>query len=457
MRARVWLLPIVLLTLVAACAPKAVVVPVVSAPKYPDFVEPTVPRELTATAAAENQSRAWRFLQAGDFKNAEREIAAALKTAPSFHPAEATGGYVELAQKDYRNAITRFDRALNIRSDYVPALVGKGQALAALNRDAEAIEVFQQALNIDKSLTDVQRRLEVVKLRTVQREVGNARQAAKNGKTDDAIRAYQSAIASSPESAFLYRELAGIERAAGNNDAALGHYRQANALEPDAASLVAMAELLAARDEFDLALKAYDDALALDPNPTVQEARAAIRDQAEYAKLPAEYRAIEQATQITRADLAALIGQRLEPLLAVTRPRDVGVITDIRGHWAERWILSVARAGVMDPFDNHTFQPRAVVRRIDFAQAITRLLAKIAVVSPTEARRWRDARGRFTDITASHLAYPAASAAIASGVMRASPDGAFEPSRLVTGAEAIEALGRLSAMTAGTRAASDRR
>jgi tetratricopeptide (TPR) repeat protein len=291
----------------------------------------------------------------------------------------------------------------------------------------------------------------------VQREVSSARQAAKSGKTDDATRAYQAAIASSPDSAFLYRELAAIERGAGNNDAALGHYRQANALEPDAASLVAMAELLAGRDEYALALQAYDDALAIDADPKVEEARNAIREKAEYAKLPAEFRAIEQATQINRADLAALIGQRLEPLLAVTRPRDIGVITDIRGHWAERWILSVARAGVMDAYDNHTFQPRGVVRRVDFAQAVTRLLAKVAVVAPAEARRWRDARGRFTDIGASHLAYPAASAAIASGVMSASADGAFEPSRFVTGAEAIEAFGRLSAMIAGTRAASEPR
>ena len=62
------------------------------------------------------------------------------------------------------------------------------------------------------------------------------------------------------------------------------------------------------------------------------------------------------------------------------------MITDIRGHWAESWILAVARAGVLDPFENHTFQPRTVVRRVDFAQAMTRLLAKVAVVSPAQAK-----------------------------------------------------------------------
>src|SRR5204863_2811237 len=96
---------------------------------------------------------------------------------------------------------------------------------------------------------------------------------------------------------------------------------------------------------------------------------------------------------------------------------------------------------------NHTFQPRTVVRRVDFAQAMTRLLAKAAILVPSQARAWTNARGRFTDIAAGHLAYPAASTAVAAGLMIATPDGSFQPSRVVSGAEAIDAIERLRAMT----------
>jgi hypothetical protein len=41
--------------------------------------------------------------------------------------------------------------------------------------------------------------------------------------------------------------------------------------------------------------------------------------------------------------------------------------------------------------------------------------------------------------------------------MQMAADGSFEPSRPVTGAEAIESLSRLGEMTAGTRAAGERR
>ena len=50
-------------------------------------------------------------------------------------------------------------------------------------------------------------------------------------------------------------------------------------------------------------------------------------------------------------------------------------MTDTRGYWAEPWITQVARAGVIEPFPNHTFQPRTLLRRADLATAVSRLVA----------------------------------------------------------------------------------
>jgi tetratricopeptide (TPR) repeat protein len=438
-----------IVTLASGCAHRtpAVGVPIVTTPRFPDFVKPTVPAELALNQAGANHERAWQFLQAGDLRNADREVAAALKSAPEFYPAETVGGYVQLAQKDAKAALTRFDRVLTRRNDYAPALVGRAEALLALNRETEAIEALQAAVTADASLGDLSRRIEVLKFRAVQRDVSAARQAARSGKTEDALRAYVVAIEHSPESGFLYRERGVIERAQGNSDAALEDFRKAVALDPaDAAAQVQVAEILDARDDFEAASAAYAAALSLDPNERVEAERNALLIRAEAARLPADYRAIETAPQISRADLAALIGVRLASLLQVTRPREVGVITDIRGHWAQTWILAVTRAGVMDAFANHTFQPRTLVRRVDFAQTMTRLLSQVAVVEPAQARKWANARGRFTDISAGHVAYPAASAAVAAGVMTTVGDGSFQPSRLVTGAEAVAAIENLRAM-----------
>jgi hypothetical protein len=126
------------------------------------------------------------------------------------------------------------------------------------------------------------------------------------------------------------------------------------------------------------------------------------------------------------------------------------LITDVRNHWAANWIMAVARAGIMEPFANHAFQPRTLVRRTDLAQAVARLLAKLTPQNPARSKAWEAARLKFSDLSPSHLAYPAASVAIASGVMTTAAGNSFQPSRAVTGAEAIEAITKIQAL-AGSR------
>jgi tetratricopeptide (TPR) repeat protein len=432
----------------SACAPKTVPAPlVVATPKFPDFLTPAVPPALVGSRAAQNQERGWRFLQAGDFENAKRELALALETAPAFYPADAALGYVELARKDATAALPHFDRALERQADYTSALAGRGQALIALDREAEALAAFEALLAADPSLGDIQRRVEVLRFRGVEQNLAAARQAARSGRLDDAVRGYMTAIASSPDSAFLYRELALIERQMGDRDRALEHLGKAVALDSsDASSLAQIGELLEARGDLEGALSAYTSALAIEPSRGVEARRDALVASAERARLPEEYRAIDSAPEITRADLAALIGVKLDPLLQAAQLPDAVLITDVGTSWAVTWIMAVARAGVMDPYDNHAFEPQTLVRRVDLARAVSGLLAKIGATRPAQARVWETARVVFPDLATTHLAYQAASAAVASGAMKAGSDGSFQPSRPVTGSEASEAIDRLQAL-----------
>jgi predicted negative regulator of RcsB-dependent stress response len=435
-----------LLVGIAACTPRLVPAPVVTAPRFPEFLEPVVPADLASSRAAVNQDRGWRFLQVGDFKNAAREFGLALKAASTFYPAEAGLGYLELAQKDAKASLSHFDRAIERRRDYVPALAGRGQALLALDREADALAAFEATLAADPSLADIRRRVEVLKFRGLEQNLAAARQAARTGRLDEAERAYTEAIARSPESPFLYRELAAVELQRGGIDQALEHFRKAISLDPaDAGSLAQVGDILEKRGDLEGARRAYGDSLAVEANGEVEAKLESVRARLALAALPQEYRAIEGAAQITRGDLAALIGVRLAPLLQTGRRRDAVLITDIRNYWAAPWIMTVAQAGVMEPLPTHAFQPRATVRRADLAQAVARLLARVGQPTSAEARAWRAARPRFADLSNSHLAYPAASMAVAAGAMTA-PDGSFHPSRPVSGAEAVQAITRLEAL-----------
>ena len=67
-------------------------------------------------------------------------------------------------------------------------------------------------------------------------------------------------------------------------------------------------------------------------------------ERARDAKLPARVpRNSARRQQITRGDLAALIGVRLEDVLRLAPTREV-VVTDIAGHWAASWIDRRRRA-----------------------------------------------------------------------------------------------------------------
>jgi tetratricopeptide (TPR) repeat protein len=415
------------------------------ASRYPDFAFPDIPNAISSPDRDARHLRAWDALQAGDLRRAEREFAS-LASTRGFYPAEAGLGYVQLAQKEFARAVTHFDRALASDAAYVPALLGKGEALLGQNEQAAALETFERALAANPSMAAVRSRVDVLRFRAVQEQVSRAQAAAKAGRLDEAEAAYERALAASPESGFLYRELAGVEQQRGSFDEALAHARKAIELDRnDAAAHAIAGAILEGRGEYAAAAAEFETAASIEESAAYRARAADLRRKTADASLPAEYQAIPAAASITRGQLAALFGLRLERLVEAAPQRPPVIMNDIRGHWANAHIQAVTRARIMDAFSNHTFQPEATVRRGDFAQAISRALAVIAARRPAAAARWRDARPALSDVPPGHLAYPAVSVAVASGVMPA-PDGRFDLTRPITGAEAIEALARLQAL-----------
>ena len=440
-----------LLAFAAGCATRTVPPPPLPAAlRYPEFMYPGVPQPLGNADAAGRVDRGWRFLQNDDLASADREFAEALRRIPALYPARAGAAYVALARRDYVRALDGFDAVLPAAPMYVPALVGRGQTLLALKRDAAAIEAFEAALAADPSLVDVRSRVDVLRFRGLQEVIETARAAAGTGRMAEAASAYERALQASPDSAFLHRELGVVERKQGRGDAALGRFWRAAELDSgDAVSLRQIGELLEERLDFAGAEAAYRRAADVEPSGELTARMAAIAERAGDARLPAEFRAIAGSAQIARGDLAALLGVRLDDILREAPARDV-VMTDTRGHWAVAWIVQVARAGVMEPFANHTFQPGAGITRADLAGAASRVVALIAARRPDVRARLVN-RPQVADMATGHLSYPAVSVAVASGVMPLLDDGRFQAARLVPGVEAMDVVARLRALAGAPR------
>ena len=433
-------------TLTAACAAR--VAPVSPGPpRYPNYLFPAVPEALAGMVGVAQHQRAWALLQAGNLQAASDGFVAALTGGAAFYPAAVGLGYVDLAARRHEAALARFGEVLTEVRSYAPAWVGRGEALLGLARETDALEAYESALVADPSLDDVRRRIEVLRFRSVQHSVTMAQQAHAAGRHGAAREAYELALTLSPDSGFLYRGLASVERELGLLGSALDHVRRANDLEPDvAAGRALQGDIHEALGDLEGAEQAYTSAYRLDPSAEHGARLDRVRARVIVARLPPAYRAIPDTLEITRAELASVVGVRLSAMLE-TAPRDEAIlITDTRGHWAAPWVQVVSHVGVMEVFANHTFQPDTVVQRGELAQVVSRLLTVIGSVAAAGQPSWRNARLTFADLDPAHLRYPAASVAVASGVLPMLEGDMFRLTRVVSGGEAIAAVDRLAAL-----------
>jgi tetratricopeptide (TPR) repeat protein len=441
------LLVAALAALAWTCASRPPVPPPTTGPRYPDFTYPMPPVRVGDDRVRGRHERAWQMLQAGDVHGASREFQALFQRTPAFFPSAVGLGFALVADGKPKEALTRFEEALRMAPSYAPALAGRGEALLAAGQRDAALESFEAAFASDASLVEMRRRIDVLRFGRVRDLVAAASKDADAGRLDEARRGYEAAIAASPDSAFLYRDLGVIETRMGLLEPAVTHLETAAALDPaDARAFLALADALEKRGDVREAVAALERAYALDASDAVKQRLDRALDRAETALLPDEFKAIPGLARVTRGDLAALVGVRLLSVVSASRSRASEVATDVRGHWAAAWIMNVTRAGLMELYPNHTFQPGAAVRRIDLAQVVSRVLGASGAGTP------RGAGGRppMADVSTDHLRYGDVAAAVASGVM--SLEGTyFRPSRVVTGAEAVDVMQKLERLTSKGR------
>ena len=421
-------------------------VPIVTTPEYPDFVFPGIPTTYSGGLRLQDQQSAWAFLQTGNLNSAKLRFEELLEVDSNFFPAIVGLGWVGLAEGRFQEAADQFRLALDQKEDYVPALVGYGDALYRLNDIASALESFRFAVDIQPSLLRVERLVAELSLQVMTDRLVKARQAGDDGRLTDSEQAYRELIQASPDSAFLYVELARIKQQQNELPEALVVIGQALALDDTyAEAFLLQGDLFESNGELELAVSAYTRANAIAPSELTSDALSRARSALRSVDLPMEYREIVTKVEITRGELAALLGVELGELLSdagsgVSTP----IFTDTRNHWASQWVIEVARARVMDVDGRYQFEPGRVVRRGDLAEIVAATLLLIAEFDPESGRLWRAARPRFTDLTSGHLNFDSASIAVGADVLDLYENDRFSPTRVVSGRDAADVVAKLT-------------
>lgn len=421
--------------LLPACAPKIVEPRVDDS----DYIFPEFKRGELSSPDEKALRGAWNDVLTGRLARAEQTVTRLLAGRSGPRPVRVVRGFIALRGKRPADAEAIFASVLKAHEDDTAALVGLASAKRMMGLLDDALPFYLKAVRLRPHDAALVRRTGEVKLAVAEAAIGRAASLAAEGRKPEAIGMLRKALEVAPELSPIRLELADLLIEAGRRTEALAVLTAAEEADRNIAMRIASIRFEDGDlDAAERALRAGLVDLAEDPDGAALLAR--IKERRSFLALPEPLRAIGEASRVTRAELAALVVVRIDALRARKPTAASPVASDLSRTWARSYILRAIELGLMDVYPNHTFQPSGVVRRGELAVVAARVL---------DLAGWGKGNAAAPrDMSPSHLQYSSAVRVLGAGVMQSTATGAFEPWRIVSGAEVksvVDALVRFSA------------
>jgi tetratricopeptide (TPR) repeat protein len=230
------------------------------------------------------------LLKKGSVDEAITHYQKALQIKPDYAAAHINLGNTLLQKGNVDEAITHYQKALQISPDDAAAHYNLGNALLQKRNVDEAITHYQKALQI--SPDDAAAHI----------NLGNA--LIKKGSVDEAITHYQLALQIKPDYAEVHINLGNALLKKGSVDEAIVHYQKALQIKPDSAEVhLNLGNALLKKGSVDEAITHYQKALQIKPDSAkAQNNLAWVLATALQASLRNGHQAVElaqQANQLT--------------------------------------------------------------------------------------------------------------------------------------------------------------
>jgi len=410
-------------------------------PPPPGLYIAEIPAEVTARLSLDERIQAedaWTSLRDGNDRKAEKLLSRIGIENPLYY----TGlGYVAYLRQDLAGAERYFDAAVLDHPTLPMGHLGLAQVYQDTGRDEMAFNEYREVLKSNPQHPWALPRYENIRKVKTEEALYDARTLSAGGDVAGEKNAYLRALYYSPSLTEAHISLARIYSSEGQHPDALVHLKAALESDPDDPDILLLyGETLEHTGEDAPSLEMYRRALEIKPDfPAAQQKIESLKNRLGIFELPSQYDGIPNSDNITKEQMAALIGVLFKESLAAP-PGKPPIIIDISTSWAARFILKSASLGILDVYPNHTFQPEKTLNRAETAEILFRLIDRLNRAGHRFIQQLPPERIQIVDVPLNHFYYRPIIMMISYDIMSLSPGRMFNPDHAVSGREAIRLL-----------------
>ena len=355
-------------------------------------------------------------------------------------------GYAFLAQNEVSLAKQNFEKALAINPGNWQVHFGLAAIYESVKDMSKAFLIYSKLRAKYPKNNLVKMKYENIKAAETQRSLEKARQFKQENKTDKYIDALKDAAAYSPEMTNIEIEMADFYYSQGQYAVAARHYESAVEALPDIPKkkeiLLKLADAYEKNVKYDSAIIVYNNLFELEPgNITFMNKINDLKAKFYEENLPAKFKNIFFKEDVTREDVAALIGYYFDKYLD---KRPAIIITGIGSSFARDQIIKICTLGIMKVRPDHSFDRLLVIDRASFALIINNLVKYLEEEKGYSIKlTLAEEEVEPADISSMHKDYEIIRFLVNAQMIKLDKDNNFNPMHKITTTEVLGTIRKL--------------
>ena len=347
-------------------------------------------------------------------------------------------GYAYFILNQFQEAELSFKEALKNAPELTLVHLGLSQVYQKTYRDDLAYTELSEVLKREPDHAWAKEEYEFLRSLKTEGLLKEAKFYSEQGNTEKEKEAYLKALHYSPQFLVAHLALAEIYRKQNELQSALIHLKAASSIEPKNKEVWKdYADTLFQAEKYSRSLEVYELAQELDPkNKVLVERIDSLKTKLGIFELPSQYDTIPSLEAITKEDIAALLGVKFKEILDDSQAKPP-IIVDVSTSWASKFILKTTSLGILDVYENHTFQPKKIVTRAEMAEVLFRLINFLKKKGYRFIQQFPPEKIQIADVSPDNYYHQPISQIIAYQIMDLSSDRTFRPEQSLGGTEAI--------------------